>query len=82
MQALRSEVAAPKALPPAVDAARIDRVLAAEMEESRPPPEKPLADTEGNITGEVGGERERGATDDGLLVRGARWLERRLRGRG
>lgn len=81
VEALRSEVAAPQALPPAVDAERIDRVLAAEMEEGRPPPEKPSADTEGNITGEIDGGREREATDDGLLVRGARWLERRLRGR-
>lgn len=79
---LRAEVATQKALPPAASAERVDRVIELEMIENGAAPEQPAADTEGSTTAEIGGERDHGSTDDGLLVKTARWLERRLRGRG
>ncbi len=73
--ALRSELAEVRALPPGASPERIDRALEVEMASERP------AAVEGEPRGsESPGEALGGA--DGPLVRLAKWLEQRLRGRG
>ena len=66
-----SDDGAPGTLP-TVNAERVDRALEVELRESQVPP----ADLDDD--GETQGPRRR---DDGPMVRVARWLERRLRGR-
>lgn len=82
MQAMRAEIERLRLaveerdraqLPPTANAERIDQALAAELREDSAPPERPPMTPESDTTA------ERPGAPDGLLVRAARWLERRLR---
>jgi hypothetical protein len=78
VEALRSELAAARALPSAANAERIDQALEAEMLESQAPPARLDTGTDSG-TGTVADDP---GMADGPVVRAARWLERRFRGRG
>lgn len=74
VEALRSELSASRALPPAANAERIDRALEVELLESQAPPARPDTGTDSGTIADSPG------AGDGPLVRASRWLERRLRG--
>jgi cell division septum initiation protein DivIVA len=77
--ALRSEVEGLRALPPGASPELIDRALEVEMASERSPAVE-AGQRGGESTGDGRGAAEGEA--DGLVVRAARWLERRLRGGG
>lgn len=77
VEALERKVATPKALPPDTNAERTDQALEAELRESSAPPERPPTDIDNSTAAERPGDGPGAA--DGLLVRAARWVERRLR---
>jgi hypothetical protein len=84
VQALRNEVAAllselaeTRSLPPGANAERIDRALEVELLENIAPLEHPATSEDSDTAAERPGDGS--GTADGLLVRAARWLERRLR---
>lgn len=85
MQAMRAEIERLRLaveerdrvqLPPTANAERIDRALKVELIEDRPPPQRPANSPESDDTA------DRPGASDGLLVRAARWVERRLRRSG
>ena len=75
--ALRQEVAASKSLPPGANAERIDRALEVELMENLAPTEQPATVADDDTATERSTDGPGAA--DGLLVRAAKWVERRLR---
>lgn len=77
LEEVREEVAAMKALPPPAEPERAEEPSQTATPEGQAEPERPSTSADSDTAAERPGD----GTDasDGLLVRAARWLERRLR---